>query len=43
MHDFYEVKLNLNLGQVLHNLGGEFMDIKLEQLFLRKTIDSTLD
>ena len=43
MHDFYEVKLNLNLGQVLHNLGGEFMDIKLAQLFLRKIIDSAPD
>ena len=41
MHDFYEVKLNLNLVQVLQNLGGEFMDIKLAQLFLRKIIDST--
>ena len=40
MHDFYEVKLNLNLVQVLQNLGGEFMDIKLAQLFLRKIIDS---
>ena len=39
----YEVKLNPNLGQVLKNIGGEFMDIKLAQLFLRKIIDLAPD